>query len=90
LIWDRLGLTREDFAPIEQAIMVERDTSKAIRLVTPAMLKIGIAGTTCDLIERMEHLVSLGVRHLSFGPPLGPDPLAAIQAIGRDVIPHFR
>ncbi|MBI1256095.1 MAG: LLM class flavin-dependent oxidoreductase [Chloroflexi bacterium] len=90
LIWNRLGLTREDFIPIEQAIMVERDTPKAMRLVTPAMLKIGIAGTTHDLIERMEHLASLGVRHLSFGPPLGPDPLAALQAIGRDVIPHFR
>lgn len=90
LIWDRLGLTRDDFAPIEQAIMVERDTEKAKRLVTPAMLQIGIAGTTHDLIERLEHLVSLGVRHLSFGPPLGPDPLAAIEAIGRDVIPHFR
>ena len=90
LIWHRLGLTREDFASIEQAIMVERDTPKAMKLVTPAMLKIGIAGTTHDLIERMEHLVDLGVRHLSFGPPLGPDPLAAIQAIGRDVIPHFR
>ena len=90
LIWDRLGLIRDDFAPIEQAIMVERDTAKAKRLVTPAMLQIGIAGTTRDLIARMEHLVSLGVRHLSFGPPLGPDPLAAIQVIGRDVIPHFR
>jgi 5,10-methylenetetrahydromethanopterin reductase len=90
LIWDRLGLTRADFDPIEQAVMVERDTPKAIRLVTPAMLKIGIAGTTHDLIERLEHLVDLGVHHLSFGPPLGVDPLAAIQAIGRDVIPHFR
>ncbi len=90
MIWDRLGLTHADFAPIEQAIMVERDTAKAIRLVTPQMLQIGIAGTTHDLIERLEHLVDLGVRHLSFGPPLGVDPLAAIQAIGRDVIPHFR
>ncbi len=89
LIWDRLGLTKEDFSEIEQAMMVERDPAKAIRLVTPAMLKIGIAGTTHDLNERMEQLVALGVRHLSFGPPLGPDPLAAIQAIGRDVIPHF-
>ncbi len=90
LIWDQLGLSRADFDPIEQAIMVERDTEKAKRMVTPAMLKIGITGTTADLIERLEHLVELGVRHLSFGPPLGPDPLAAIQSMGRDVIPHFR
>ncbi|MBN2470105.1 MAG: LLM class flavin-dependent oxidoreductase [Anaerolineae bacterium] len=90
LIWDRLGLTREDFAPIEQAVMVERDINKAKALVTPAMLKIGVAGTTHDLIARLEGLVSLGVQHLSLGPPLGPDPLAAIQSVGRDVIPHFR
>ncbi|HVU12931.1 MAG TPA: LLM class flavin-dependent oxidoreductase [Phototrophicaceae bacterium] len=90
LIWDELGVTKEAFAPIEQAIMVERDVEKARRLVTPEMLRIGITGSTDDLIVRMEHLVDLGVRHLSFGPPLGADPLAAISAIGRDVIPHFR
>ncbi len=90
LIWDQLGLTRADFDPIEQAVMVERDMEKAKRLVTPSMLRIGIAGTTGDLIARLEQLVELGVRHLSFGPPLGPDPLAAIQSIGRDVIAHFR
>ena len=56
----------------------------------PEMLKIGIAGTTDALNERLEHLAALGVRHLSFGPPLGPDILAAINAIGRDVIPRFR
>lgn len=90
LIWDRLGLTREDFAPIEQAVMVERDIERAKALVTPAMLKIGVAGTSHDLITRLEGLVSMGVQHLSLGPPLGPDPLAAIQSVGRDVIPHFR
>ena len=31
--------------------------------------------------------VALGVCHLSFGPPLGPDPLAAIEMPGRDVLP---
>jgi 5,10-methylenetetrahydromethanopterin reductase len=90
LIWDRLGLTRDDFAPIEHAIMVERDLEHAKTLVTPTMLKIGVAGTTRNLIERLEVLVEMGVRHLSLGPPLGPDPLAAIESVGRDVIPHFR
>jgi 5,10-methylenetetrahydromethanopterin reductase len=90
LLWERLGLTRADFAGIEQAMMVENDAAKARSLVTPPMLRIGIAGTTHDLIERLEVLVSLGVRHLSLGPPLGPDPLAALAAIGRDVLPHFK
>ena len=90
LIWDRLGLTRDDFAPIEHAVMTERDMEKAKSLVTPAMLQIGIVGTTKDIITRMENLVRLGVTHLSFGPPLGRDLLAAVEALGRDVIPYFR
>lgn len=90
LIWERLGVTRADFDGIEQAAMVENDMEKAKALVTPAMLRIGIVGTTGDLIARLESLVALGVKHLSFGPPLGADPLEAVRAIGRDVIPHFR
>ena len=89
-IWDRLGVTQEDFRPIERAIMTERNAAKARGLVTDAMLAIGIAGTPRDLIARLETLRARGVRHLSFGPPLGPDPLAAVEALGREVIPHFR
>jgi 5,10-methylenetetrahydromethanopterin reductase len=90
LIWDRLGLTQEDFRPIEQAMMRDNDPARAAQMVTPQMLQIGVVGTANDLIERLEHLVSLGARHLSFGPPLGPDPLEAIRLLGRDVLPHFR
>ncbi|HVX30313.1 MAG TPA: LLM class flavin-dependent oxidoreductase [Nitrolancea sp.] len=90
LIWQRLGLTQDDFRPIEQALMVERDPEKARGLVDERMLRIGVVGTPRDLIPRLESLVALGVRHLSFGPPLGPDPAAAIEALGREVIPHFR
>jgi 5,10-methylenetetrahydromethanopterin reductase len=90
LIWDRLGVSVDDFRPIEHALMTERDGPKARSLVNARMLRIGIVGSSHDLIERLEGLVALGVRHLSFGPPLGPDPVAAVAAIGRDVIPHFR
>ncbi len=89
-IWARLGVTRADFDPIEQAMMVERNPAKARALVTDKMLAIGIAGTAQDLIARLAGLRARGVRHLSLGPPLGPDPLAAIELIGREVIPHFR
>ncbi|HUG15423.1 MAG TPA: LLM class flavin-dependent oxidoreductase [Thermomicrobiales bacterium] len=90
LIFDRLGLSGDDFRGTERALMTERDPLKARGLVTERMLPIGIVGTPADLIARMETLVAMGVRHLSFGPPLGPDPLAAVVAIGREVIPHFR
>ena len=54
------------------------------------MLRIGIVGTGRDIIARLEQLVGLGATHLSFGPPLGPDPLAALRMLGREVLPHFR
>ncbi len=89
LIWQRLGVTREDFLPIEQVMMVERDEERAIGLVDERMLRIGIVGSPRDVITRLEPLVAAGVRHHSFGPPLGPDPLAAIALLGA-VIRHFR
>jgi 5,10-methylenetetrahydromethanopterin reductase len=90
LILERLGVTRQDFAPIEAAVMRERDLPRARSLVTPRMLRIGIVGRPEDLIPRLDGLVRLGARHLSFGPPLGPDPLDAIEILGREVLPHFR
>lgn len=90
LIWEQLGLTRDDFAPIEHAIMTENDPIKARNMVNEKMLRIGIAGSTVDLIARLEGLTALGVNHISLGPPLGPDVMAALLAVGRDVIPYFR
>ena len=90
LIYDRLGVPREQFAPIEQALQRDRDPERARALVTPEMLRIGLVGTGADLVPRLEGLVGMGARHLSFGPPLGPDPLLAIVRLGREVLPHFR
>jgi 5,10-methylenetetrahydromethanopterin reductase len=90
LILERLGLTYEDFKPIKQAVMVENDLAKACNLVDERMLQIGVVGRPEDLIARLEPLVEAGARHLSFGPPLGPDRLAAIQLLGEHIISHFR
>ncbi len=89
LILQQLGLAQEDFRPIEQAMMVERDEEKAIALVDERMLRIGIVGGANEVIERLEPLVAAGATHLSFGPPLGPDRLAAIGLLGK-VIAYFR
>ncbi|MEM6284601.1 MAG: LLM class flavin-dependent oxidoreductase, partial [Chloroflexota bacterium] len=90
MILGDLGLSKTDFEPIEHAIMAENDAQKAMNMITPQMLKIGIAGTPHNIIERIEGLVDMGAQHISFGPPLGPDPLAAVQQIGATVIPHFK
>jgi 5,10-methylenetetrahydromethanopterin reductase len=89
LILDKLGLSRADFEPIARAVQVERDITRAKALVSDQMLRIGVVGDGRDLIGRLEGLVAQGARHLSFGPPLGPDPLAALEIIGREVIPFF-
>ena len=90
LILGRLGLDRADFAPIERAMMAERDTDKAVGLVDARMLRIGVVGEPKDVIARLEPLVAAGASHLSFGPPLGPIPLEAVRLLGQKVLPHFR
>jgi 5,10-methylenetetrahydromethanopterin reductase len=90
LILQQLGVERSDFEPIRRAIMVDRDVDRAVSMVTPEMMRIGVAGSAKELIPRMEQLVALGASHLSFGPPLGPDPLEAIDVLGSDVLPHLR
>lgn len=85
-----LGLTHADFEAIEQAVMQENDLAKAKALVTDQMMQIGVAGAVGDLLPRLEKLAAMGVKHISFGPPLGPDVATAIETLGREVIPHFK
>jgi 5,10-methylenetetrahydromethanopterin reductase len=89
LILEQLGLTRADFEPIAHAVVVENNMQKAKAMVTEPMMQIGIAGTARDLIARLDKLVESGVKHISFGPPLGPDIDEAIRVIGRDVLPYI-
>jgi 5,10-methylenetetrahydromethanopterin reductase len=90
LIYDRLGVGREAFAPIERAVTVERDLERAQAMVDERMLRIGVAGRPATLVERLRPLVAAGARHISFGPPLGPDPLRAVELLGREVLPALR
>ncbi|NJM07242.1 LLM class flavin-dependent oxidoreductase [Candidatus Gracilibacteria bacterium] len=83
-----VGATRDDAVAIAAALQAH-GPARALRLVTPELLRIGVAGDSTDLIERLHDLIDAGARHLSFGPPLGPDPLAAIQLLGREVLPVF-
>ncbi len=90
LILERLSLTKDDFAEIEKAVHRDRDLDRACSLVDDRMLRIGVVGTPAALIRRLEPLVESGARHLSFGPPLGPDPVEAVRLLGKEVIPYFR
>jgi 5,10-methylenetetrahydromethanopterin reductase len=89
-ILENLGVEHAEFEPIQHALVRERDPARARALVTPAMLRIGVVGTAHDLLARLDSLVRMGARHLSFGPPLGPDPSEAIALLGREVLPYLR
>ena len=78
------GLTPQDFS---EAASLAHSGRAAAQLIDDRMLSLGIAGDAVDVLRRCEALGRLGARHLSFGPPLGPDPVAAIGLLGSQVLP---
>jgi 5,10-methylenetetrahydromethanopterin reductase len=86
---DAVGLTLDDFRPIQQA-MSDGDPERAAGLVSPAMLRLGVAGGAGEVLEACAGLVTAGARHISFGPPLGPDPEQAVATLGADVLPALK
>ena len=90
LIYERLGVSQDAFAPIQRALTVDREPERARAMVDARMLRIGVAGGSEAIVQRLRPLVAAGVRHISFGPPLGPDPLRAIELLGGEVLPALR
>lgn len=85
----RAGLSLEDFRPI-QAAMAAGAVERATDLVTPAMLRLGVAGGVDELVSRCQGLIEAGAAHLSFGPPIGPDLLGSVRLIGTRALPRLR
>jgi len=85
----RAGLSTAHFAAIEDALAAGQP-NLAADLVTPEMLGLGIVGNAEAVLARCMSLVSAGADHISFGPPLGPDPERSIVTLGRAVVPVLR
>lgn len=81
-----VSLKPHDFHSIQQA-MSNGEVERAADLVTTTMLSLGVAGSVDDVIEACARLVAAGARHISFGPPLGPDPERAVAALAANVLP---
>jgi 5,10-methylenetetrahydromethanopterin reductase len=79
-----VGLRPQDFAA---AARLAHGGHGAAALIDDRMLSLGVAGDAADVLDRCRLLCRLGARHLSFGPPLGPDPVAAIRLLGEQVLP---
>ena len=84
------GISAEEVAAVAQAVACG-DIDTAERLVPDAALRaFAITGTADDAIVQIEALIAAGATHISFGPPLGPDPHAALKLIGERILPYFR
>ena len=86
---ERASLTLADFGPIQRALS-SGEPERAVDLVTPAMLSLGVAGDVGEVSDVCASLVASGARHISFGPPLGPDPERALAALGASVLPRLK
>lgn len=85
---ERAGLRAGDFEPLAAALR-SGGVAAAAPLVTPAMLGLGVVGGPGEVLARCRWLRDQGATHVSFGPPLGPDPLAAVETLGREVLPRL-
>ena len=63
------------------------DMPDAVERLPPEMLTLGISGTPADVVLRCRDLLAAGARHISFGPPLGPDRLRSLRLLGEQVVP---
>jgi 5,10-methylenetetrahydromethanopterin reductase len=78
------GLRPQDFGP---AAALAHGGQAAAGLIDDRMLALGVAGDAAGVLSRCRALRRVGASHLSFGPPLGPDPVAAIRLLGDEVLP---
>ncbi|NDK89068.1 LLM class flavin-dependent oxidoreductase [Gordonia desulfuricans] len=83
------GLDPDEFAHTQRLLDTE-GVDAAIASVTDGMLGLGIVGGVDDVIAQCSELIEAGARHISFGPPIGADPLHALGLIGTTVLPELR
>jgi 5,10-methylenetetrahydromethanopterin reductase len=83
------GVTPADFEPAAAALQ-RGDHAAARALISPTMLTLGVAGDPPAIAARCRALLAAGAQHLSFGPPLGSNPLAAVERLGAEVLPALR
>ena len=73
-----------------QCVVTAGDVERATDMVDDHLLRLGITGSVTTVIDRCLELIDQGARHISFGNPLGPDPMHSIEQLGRHVLPELR
>ncbi|MBC3191930.1 LLM class flavin-dependent oxidoreductase [Pseudonocardia sp. C8] len=85
------GLDPDEFARTQQLVLAgDEDAATETVLRSSTMLDLGVVGGAAEVVEQCATLIEAGARHLSFGPPMGPDPLDAVALLGKEVLPVLR
>jgi len=67
------------------------DLDKVAELIPDRAVKaFALAGTPDQIIPEVEEMISMGVNHINFTPPLGPNVEEAIDLIASQILPHFK
>ncbi|MCS7139156.1 MAG: 5,10-methylenetetrahydromethanopterin reductase [Candidatus Nezhaarchaeota archaeon] len=89
-ILERHGITKEE-TEIIRSSLAKGDIPKAGKAVSDKALEaFSVSGTPEECISRIEQLMKMGVTQFVAGSPLGPKKKAAIDIIGKKIIPAFR
>lgn len=87
----RHGVREDELNTLRQALEAPPSKEKWGKVgacVTERMVeRFTIAGTPKEVLERLRKLQGVGVAHLIFGSPLGPDKFEALRTIGKEILP---
>lgn len=85
------GLDPDEFMRVQRIVDDGRlEDAIDATVKSAAMMRLGIAGSPADVVAQCSDLLAAGLRHISFGPPLGADADTAMRALGTHVLPALR
>ena len=85
------GLDPDEFMRVQSIVDAGRlDDAIDATVGSASMMRLGIAGSPADVLAQCGDLLDAGLRHVSFGPPLGASADSAMRALGREVLPALR
>jgi 5,10-methylenetetrahydromethanopterin reductase len=84
------GITPDEIARAETAFHAG-DIDGAVGCVSDTAVKaFSLTGTPAEIVPQIEALIDAGATNIAFGPPLGPDFMAALDLIATQVLPAFK
>ena len=87
---DVAGIPAAEINAVREAAAVGNFELGAQHVSDLAVEKCSVTGTPEDVIQQIMEMAAAGVTHVAFGHCLGPDFNAALDLLGREVLPHFK